>query len=152
MKFFNIRLLIPLFSLLWASCASIKPVYVSKVEGSKIIDLSAKGIKAEIYIRINNPNSVGFSIYRSNFEAEMNGIALGKAYLKKKIRVKRKSDDLHTVVVESDFSKLGMADIPRVMGILKSKSLKIHLKGQIRLGKAFIRKTFPVDVTETVRL
>lgn len=146
------RLLPGLFLILFIAGCKIAPVYVSKIEGSKIIKLDKSGVKAEIYVRIKNPNSIGFKILKTSFDCELNDIPVGKAYLKKKIKVKANSDDVHTFIVESDFGKLGIKELAAILGIVTAKSVKVHVKGNVKVGKFWMRKEFPIDVTETVKL
>jgi LEA14-like dessication related protein len=138
--------------LFFSGCKEILPVSITKIEGSKILSLDTKGIKAEVYIRIKNPNSTGFNIYKSALDAELNGIPVGKAHLKKKIRIKKNSEDVHVFEVESDFTGINLTDIPKLLMLVKAKSLKVHLKGNIKVGKIFYKKEFPVELTETVKL
>lgn len=149
--FRSLLLLILPLSLFFSGC-KVAPVYISKIEGSKIIKLDKTGVKAEIYIRIKNPNSFGFKILKTSFDCELNDIPVGKAYLKKKIRVKANSDNVHTFIVESDFTKLGMKELAAILSIATAKSVKVHVKGNVKIGKFWLRKEFPIDVTETVKL
>ncbi len=145
-----VLLLLPL--LLFLSGCTIAPVYISKIEGSKIIQLNQKGIKAEIYLRIKNPNSMGFKIFKTGFDCELNDVPVGKAYLKKKIKVKRKSDDVHTFLVESDFTQIGMKELSKLLSIGTAKTVKVRVKGTLKIGKAWYKKEFPFDTTENIKL
>ncbi len=138
--------------ILFISSCKIAPVFVSKIEGSKIISLDQKGIKAEIYVRIKNPNNFGFRILKTSFDCELNDMPVGKAHLKKKIRVKANSDDVHTFIVESDFSGLSLKDITKIIGLATAKSVKVHVKGTFKVAKFIFKKEFPFDVTETVKM
>ena len=146
----KLLLLLPL--LLVLSACKVGPVYISKIEGSKIIELNQKGIKAEIYVRIKNPNSIGFKIFKTGFDCELNDVPVGKAYLKKKIKVKRRSNDVHTFIVESDFSKMGMKELGKLLSIATASSVKVRVKGTVKVGKLWFKKEFPFDATETVKL
>ncbi|MCC7302155.1 MAG: LEA type 2 family protein [Bacteroidia bacterium] len=141
-----------LLPLLFLAGCKVAPVYISKIEGSKIIKLDKTGVKAEVFLRIKNPNSMGFKIHRTAFDCELNDIPVGKAYLKKKIRVKANSDDVHTFVIESDFSKLGLKELALILNLATAKSVKVHVKGNVKVGKFLLRKEFPIDVTQTVSL
>ena len=125
-------------------------ITVSSIEKSKILKLDKTGIEIEITVHIKNPNSMGFKIYKAEFDVSVNGMAVGKGGINKKMRIKAKSDDAHTFTVSSDFSKLSFADLPKLMALSKAKSANIGLNGFIKVGKIFYKKTFDVDKTEKV--
>jgi len=143
------------FSLILISCVllfscNVQMITVSSIEKSKILKLDKSGIEIEITVHIKNPNSMGFNIYKAEFDVSVNGMAVGKGGINKKMRIKAKSDDAHTFTVSSDFSKLSFADLPKLMALSKAKSANIGLKGFIKVGKIFYKKTFDVDKTEKV--
>ena len=137
------------FCCLFLSC-NVQMITVSKIEKSKIIKMDKSGIEIEITVHIKNPNSMGFNIYKAEFDVSVNGMAVGKGGINKKMRIKKNSDDAHTFTVSSDFSKLSITDLPKLMALSKAKSADIGLKGFIKVGKVFYKKTFDVDKTEKV--
>ena len=57
-----------LASLSLLSCKSYEEIKVTQVEGFYMDKITTEKLEAEIKLKINNPNSVGFSIYPSEFE------------------------------------------------------------------------------------
>jgi LEA14-like dessication related protein len=140
-----------LLPLIFFSCGIPQMVTISKVEGSKINKLDQTGIEMEISVRIRNPNRIGFNIYRSsNLNATVNGLDLGRVKISKRIHIGPNSDDVHTFTVSSDFSKLSLTDLPKLLSLGKSRNATIGIKGQLKVGKFFYKKTFDVDRTEKV--
>ena len=152
----SIKKIVPLFSflfiLLFASCGDFQEVTFSGIENVKLVKLSDKGVEAEITARIKNPNSTSFTIYKSDMDVTLSGINAGKAHVANKVRIRAKSEDSYTFKIKSDFSGLSLTDIPKVIGMAMSKNVKVGIKGNLRAGKLFIKKTFPVDLTQSVPL
>ena len=67
-----------------------------------------------------------------------------------KIHIGANSDNPHTFTLSSDLSKLSVADLPKLMLLGKSKNANINIKGQLKIGKWFYKKTFDVDRSEKV--
>jgi LEA14-like dessication related protein len=138
--------------ILFSSCGDFKEVTFSGVESVKMIKLSQNGAEAEITARIKNPNSTSFTVYKSEFDVTLNGLKLGKAHLAKNVKIRKFSEDSYTFDITSDFSNLMITDIPQIIAMAMSKNVKVGLKGNLRAGKLFVKKDFPVDMTQTVPL
>jgi LEA14-like dessication related protein len=105
----------------------------------------------EVSLRIKNPNRIGFNIYRSsNLDAELNGMSIGKLKINKRIHIGANSDDAHTFIISSDLSRMTLADIPKILVISKMKNANLNIKGELKVGKFFYKKTFQVDRTEKI--
>lgn len=133
-----------------SSCTDIKEVTFSGIENVQIISISTKGAEAEITAKIKNPNSMGFTVYKSDMDVTLNGINTGKAYLTDNVKIKRNSEESYTFKIKSDFSNLSLTDFPSLLAIATSKNIKVGLKGNIKVGNLFVKRTFPVDVSEDV--
>ena len=141
-----------LLPFLFYGCRDMEPVSVSRVESAKVTKMDAKGIEMEIGIRIKNPNTFGFSIFRSELDVTLNNSPLGKAVIKKKVKIKANSEDLHTFVVASDFSSLLSGGYQAILAIQQKSSVNIGVKGNIRAGTWFYKKDFPVESKQNVPL
>ncbi len=137
---------------LLTSCGDFQDVTFSGVEDFKITSLSQKGVEAEITTKIKNPNKVAFTIYKSEFDATLNGINLGKAHIARNVRIKANSEELYSFKIKSDFSKLSFADLPKIMNMASSKSVKVNLKGNMKVGKVLVKRSYPIDFTKNVPL
>jgi LEA14-like dessication related protein len=138
--------------LVFSSCSKFQEITFSGVEDVKVLGVSQKGAELEIRATINNPNKRAFNIYPSVFDATVNGISLGKARLDKRVRIKAKSQELYTFHIVSDFSTIGVTDLPKIMSLALSRNAKVNLKGNIKAGKLFVKKSMPIDVTKDVPL
>ncbi len=138
-----------LFLLMFTSC-KFQEVTFSGIENVKILKYSREGVEAEITARIKNPNNTSFVIYKSDFDVTLNGINAGKGHLTKNFRVKRKSEESYTFKIKSDFSNVNLMDLPKIMSMAMSKNVKVGLKGNLKAGKIFVKRSFPVDISKNV--
>ncbi|MCE9539703.1 MAG: LEA type 2 family protein [Bacteroidetes bacterium] len=134
------------------SCVDFKEVTFSGIDNVKITSLSQSGVEALITVRIKNPNSVSFTVYKSEVDVTISGIDAGKANLTNNVRIKAKSEQPYTFKVKSDFSKLSLADMPKIIAMGLSKSVKIGLKGNLKGGKLLVKRSYPIDMTQSVPL
>ena len=151
MKLFICTLLFPIIFFL-SSCGDFQQVTFSGVEKVSVTKLSQEGVDAEITAKIKNPNSTAFTIYKSDMDVTIGGIKAGKAHLANNVRIKRNSEEAYTFKVMSDFTDLTMMDIPKIISMAMSKNVKVGLKGNLNVGKLFIKRNFPVDITQSVPL
>lgn len=136
----------------FAACNDYQEVTLSSVKNVKIINFTQKEVDAEITVVIKNPNNNSFNIYKSDFDLTINGINAGKAHLNAKIKIKSKSEETYTFRVKSDLSKLGISDLPKLIQIAMSKNVRIGLKGDLKAGKIFVKRSFPVDLNQNISL
>lgn len=145
-------LLAALFILVFSSCGKFQEVTFSGLEGMKLIKLSEKGVEAEITARIKNPNKTAFTIYKSDMDVTVNGMNVGKAHLDNNVKIKKNSEESYIFNIKTDFSNLSITDIPKVIGMAMSRSVTIGIKGKLKAGKLFMKREFPVDMTQNVPL
>ena len=148
----NIFILFTCCSTLFTSCSDFQEVNFSGIENVNVTSLTQKGVEAIVTARIKNPNSMSFNIYQSEMDVEIGGINAGKAQLSNNINVKAQSDETYTFKIKSDFSNLSFADMPKLMAMAMSKEVKVGLKGNLKVGKWFYKRSVPVDITQNVPL
>jgi LEA14-like dessication related protein len=148
-------LLLMMFSFLsvgFFSCAEIKPATIGGIENPKVKTLTTAGADFTFDMKIKNPNNIGVTVFPTSFDATVNGIDIGKIKLDKRVRIKANSDGISEFHVKSDFSKLGMGDIATVISMVASKNATVSLKGDVKVGKWYYKKRFPVEFKKTVNL
>ena len=133
------------------NCRDIKEVQCTGVKGFKINKMDAKGIDGDILIGIKNPNAFGFSIYKSAFDVTYSGIYLGKAKLVKRVHIHANKEEVYSFNLTNDFKNANLADVMKLLGGAVFKST-IEVKGDLKVGKIFIKKKIPVDIKEKVNL
>jgi LEA14-like dessication related protein len=137
--------------MIFAACRDFKEIQVTGVKGFKVNKIDTKGISADLLLNVKNPNNMGFSIYRSTFDVMYNGINLGKARSSKRVHISANSEETYAFTLKSDFKDINLMDIMKLVNGGGSGGM-VQVKGDLKAGKLFIRKKFPVDVKERARL
>lgn len=132
------------------SCKDLKEVTSTGVKGFKVNKMDASGINADISLGIKNPNDVGFSVYRSTFDVYYNGTYLGKARSSKRVHIDAKAEKTYAFNLKSDFKNVNLMD---VVNLLKGGGRgTLQVKGNLKAGKFYLKRKFPIDVKERVSL
>jgi LEA14-like dessication related protein len=139
-------LFLPLFLL---SCANIKEVQCTGVKGFKINKVSTEGINADILLTIKNPNSFRFFIYPSEFNVKYGGVKLGKAKLENKVRIDGNAEQTYPFSLIGDFKGLTLGDVMKALESFTRQGF-LEIDGDIKVGKLFVKKTFPVNVKQKI--
>ncbi|HRF38873.1 MAG TPA: choice-of-anchor L domain-containing protein, partial [Saprospiraceae bacterium] len=96
-------------------------------------DQILEGIEALIELNIKNPNSMGFSIYPSEFDIIFSGMNLGKAKLKKRVHIDANCEKAYTFELNSSFKEFNFMDITKMLS--GSKLGTMQVKGDLKAGK-----------------
>lgn len=107
-----------------------------------------QGIDADIQLGIKNPNSIGFSVYPSSFDVIYGGVNLGKAHSSKRVHIDANSEKSYSFRLKSDFKNVNMMDIMKLVN--GGGKGMIEVKGNMKAGKFYLKKKFPVNVKERV--
>ena len=141
-----------LISLSLFSCKEIQPVVISGIENPHMKNISKEGIEFDFGMRIKNPNGVGVTVFPTAFEVQMNGVEISKVRLDKKVHIKANSDEVAMFHIKSDFKKISLENITGMLSIALSKHADLSVKGDIKVGKWFYKKRFPVDLKKNIPL
>jgi len=134
------------------SCGDFQDVTFSGIENVKVNKVSQQGLDVDITAKIKNPNKVAFTIYKSDLDATIAGMNVGKARITNNVKIKANSEEAYTFNVQSDFSKLSIGELPNLLSIATGRSIKVGLKGNLKVGKLLVKKKYPVDMVKTVPL
>lgn len=138
-----------IFSFLLTSCKDFKEVQCTGVKGFKINTINTQGIDADIMLGIKNPNNMGFSIYKSEFDVVYSGVNLGKARLTKRVHINANAEETYSFNLKSDFKNINLSEIMKLMSAGNARST-VEVKGDLKAGKFYMKKKFPIDVKERV--
>ncbi len=139
-----------LVTLLLGSCRDFKEISLTNVDRFSIQKMSLKEIEGELQLTIKNPNTVGFSIYKSEFDIIYGGVKLGKAKLHKRVHIGANTEKSYVFKLKSSPESLNLSDVMKLIGNAASGTIRIQ--GDLRAGKLFIKKRFPVDYSERINL
>lgn len=144
-------MLLPLFCmLLLAGCKEFQEIQVVGVDGFNLNKISTDGIEAEVKLNIKNPNQSGFSIYPSEFDVMYSGIRLGKAKLHKRVHIDGHSEKAYTFNLRTNFGEMNLLDATKLLNI--SNHGTIELNGDLKAGKFYLKKRFPVNFKEKINM
>ena len=132
----------------FSSCKDFKEAQCTGVKGFKINKISPQGMDADILLGIKNPNKMGFSVYRSEFDVIYSGIHLGKAKLSKRVPIAANTEKTYSFNLKSDFKDANPMDIIKLLGG-GGKSV-IEVTGDLKAGKFYLKKRFPVKIKQRV--
>ena len=85
-------------------------------------------------------------------DVTLSGISAGKAQITDNVRIKSKSEEAYTFKIKSDFSNLNLTDLPSLISMALSKNVKIGLKGNLKGGNFLVKRSYPIDLTQSVPL
>ncbi|MCA6437495.1 MAG: LEA type 2 family protein [Bacteroidetes bacterium] len=139
-----------LITILFISCKSIKEPQYTGIKGFKVNKIDLKGIDATIDLGIKNPNDYGFSIYKSSFEVKVGGKVLGNAKSTKRVFIKRNEEKIYSFQLKSSFEGLELGDIIKLVG--GGAKGNMELKGKLMVGRFYIKKGFPINLSERIKL
>ncbi len=147
----NKLLIIVFSSLLFMNCRDFKEIQVTGIEGFKINKISMDGIDGDVLLKLKNPNALGFSVYRSEFDVNYSGVHLGKAKLRKRVRIKGNAEKTYAFNLTSDLKNSNIMDVMKLLSGAAFKNT-LEVKGDLKAGKFFLKKSFPVDLKEKISL
>lgn len=133
-----------------SSCRDLKDISLTNVDSFSIQKMSLKEIEGELQLTIKNPNTVGFSIYKSEFDIIYGDVKLGKARLHKRVHIGANTEKSYVFKLKSSPESLNLGDVMKLIGNASSGTIRI--KGELKAGKLFIKKRFPVDYVDRINL
>lgn len=136
------------FVFFFTSCKDFKEAQCTGVKGFNINKISPQGMDADILLGIKNPNKMGFSIYRSEFDVIYSGVHLGKAKLSKRVRIDGNTEKTYSFNLKSNFKDANPMDIMKLMSG-GGRSI-IEVMGDLKAGKFYLKKRFPVKIKQKV--
>jgi len=146
---FNLLSSVFLIIFLLVGCKSFKEAECTGVTGFKINKVDLNGLDADIQLGIKNPNNIGFSVYRSSFDVIYNGVNLGTAHSSKRVHIDANSEKTYSFNLKSNLKNVNLMDIMKLVNSSGAKGV-LQVKGNMKAGKFYLKKKFPVDVKERV--
>lgn len=133
-----------------AGCKIVAP-QVSGVRNFSLADDPGGNKALKMEIRVNNPNRVGFRVSDPAFEVFLNGTRIGIAQSDKKIRIKARSNDYHTIYLGTDIRSLSGALAP-LLSVLSSGKIQFEAKGQLKARCLGQKRVMGIGVSENLNL
>jgi len=130
------------------ACKEFKEAEVTGIDGFTLTKLGTEGIEGELRLKIKNPNSMGFSVYPSEFDVVYSGVHLGKAKLHKRVHISANSEKVYTFKLKSSLGEINFLDIAKLLNE-KDRGV-IELTGDLKAGKFYLKKKYPVNLKQRV--
>ena len=137
------------FLFLGFGCSSYKEIQCTSVRGFQVKKINTEGIDAEILLAIKNPNKIGFTIYESELDIKYSGINLGKARLLKRVHIRGKSEETYSFSINNDFKNVNLLELLKLVSTINFSNA-FEVKGDLRVGKFFIKGKVPIYLSEKV--
>ncbi len=135
--------------LLW-SCSGFKELSVSDIQSVNVQNIDNKGATFKIGITIKNPNSFKIKVTAGELNVKLGKRDIGKATLQNKIVIPAKSEKTHEFEISTDLSTLGLAAIPMIAEIIRSKKTSITLDGYVKGRALFVSRKIDIKQTDTI--
>lgn len=129
-----------------SSCKFIEPE-VSGYSNFKFGKLEGKTLHVSFDATVNNANGYGFKVKKGKLNVSINNLELGVIDLDKKIKVKRKSENVYTVPLQLSLSDGALFRIPK---LLNAEKFELKLDGNVRGSVMGFGKNFEVHETHSL--
>ena len=133
-------------------CLQYKEVQIVKVIDVGVKNVSTKAIDIEVAMQIKNPNKYDISVVDSDLTLFLKGKKLGVANIKEKIKLKKKSNEIHRFIIQSNLKDIAAGVLPIIMGLITKNSMELEVKGNIKAKAKGISKKVPIDFKKNVKL
>tara|TARA_B100000768_G_scaffold182040_1_gene208740 strand:+ start:31775 stop:32227 length:453 start_codon:yes stop_codon:yes gene_type:complete len=148
----RIILFIAFIALSFSSCNVYKDIEIQEVSDIRITKMSDKGIEAEVDIKVLNPNNFKVSIIALDADIYVNNKDVGDAQLRRKVILGRKSNEIHTIKIEGDYTDMKGGLLQTLIGGLFSQSMNIKVEGTMKGKAILIGKSFYFQVDQDVKM
>ena len=150
-KYLSIILLFVTSLFLLTSC-EIKEVEVGKLESFKIVKITKEYITLDIAAPLKNDNNFSFTIQKAQLDITFNNIKLGRIDKIEKVRVKKKSNDVHHFIFRVPLKEMlggGLLSIPALL----SNKANIKVVGFVKASTwLFFSKKIDVNYSKRIKL
>lgn len=127
-----------------SGCEFIEPE-VSGYSNFKFGKLEGKMLNVSFDATVNNENGYGFKIKKGKLNVSINNLELGVIDLDKKIKVKRKSENVYTVPLQLSLSDGALF---RIAKLIDDDKFELKLDGTVRGSIMGFGKNFEVHETK----
>lgn len=125
------------------SCQKPKDLVFKEFKNLKVDQLSFSGAALNVDLVYYNPNSFGLQLSRTDLDIFVDSIFLGHSAQNIQVSVPRRDNFTIPLKVDLDIKNL----LKNGISSLYKKDVKVRVLGSVKLGKAGVYKTFPVDYT-----
>lgn len=135
--------LITIFCIFLSGCHKPKDLVFKEFKNLKVDQLSFSGAALNVDLVYYNPNNFGLQLSRTDLDIFVDSTFLGHSTQNIQVAVPRKGNFTIPLKVDLDVKNL----LKNGVASLFNKDVKVRVLGSVKLGKAGVYKTFPIDYT-----
>lgn len=135
---------------LFCSCSGFKELSVSDIQSLNVQNIDSKSATFKVGVTIKNPNSFKIKVTAGELNVKLGKRDIGKATLQNKIVIPAKSEKTHEFEISTDLSTLGLAAIPMIADLVRSRKTTVSLDGYVKGRALFITRKIDVKRTDTI--
>lgn len=147
MRFLLVSICFSLLVLL-PSCRAPKDMVFREIRNVGIESLGFTSSKLTAELEYYNPNNFGLELNRTDVDVFLNNQLLGHSTQDIQLKIPKRGNFIVPVVLDLDMKNL----LKNGLAALMNKEVNIKVAGKIKLGKAGVYKTFPVDYSTTQKI
>jgi LEA14-like dessication related protein len=140
---FPIIVLGAISSIFLSGCHKPKDLIFKEFKNLKMDQLSFSNAALNVDLVYYNPNNFGLQLSRTDFDIFVDSTFLGHSSQNIQVAVPRRDNFTIPLKVNLDVKNL----LKNGVTSLFNKDVKVRVLGSVKLGKAGVYKTFPVDYT-----
>ncbi len=134
-----------------SSCVNYDDVRLLELENVSINKITGKGIDADIWLKIDNPNNYKIKVEAKDLTFSINGKEIGKAKLSEPVTLEKSKEQSYQAKVYISIPPDGNIDLG-VLLLMSGGQIKMALEGEVTGKAKGISKTVKVDVSESISL
>lgn len=149
-KIFTLKKTFPLFALvsilflgLQSSCHEPKSLEFKEFKNLRVNKLSFAGASLTVDLVYNNPNNFGLQLNKTDLDVFVDSTFLGHSSQDIQINIPKKN--VFTIPLKLDLDVKNL--LKNGITSLFNKNVAVRVLGSVKVGKAGIYKSFPVDYT-----
>lgn len=143
------KYLAPLLTLIFAfcifltSCHAPKDLVFKEYNGLSVDNISFSGATLKVNLVYYNPNNFGLQLSRTDLDVYIDSTLLGHSASDIQVAVPKRADFTLPLKVNLDMKNL----MKNGLNSYFNRNVAVRVLGTVKLGKAGVYKTFPVDYT-----
>lgn len=135
---------------LFCSCTGFKELSVSDIQSLNVQNIDSKSAIFKVGVTIKNPNSFKIKVTVGELNVKLGKRDIGKATLQNKIVIPAKSEKTHEFEISTDLSTLGLAAIPMIADLVRSRKTTVSIDGYVKGRALFITRKIDIKRTDTI--
>ena len=132
-----------LITIFMSSCREPKSLEFKDFKNLKLDNVGFSSANLKVDLIYYNPNNFGLELNRTDFDLYIDSTYLGHSLQDIQVAIPKRADFTIPLVVNLDMKNLLKNGITGLF----NRDIKIRVLGKVKVGKAGVYKSFPVDYT-----